>query len=58
MHHRLIDRDQLWTLFVGHYWDSFHKDRDLILSHINAVMMKVPDIKTNGLAETPDKGNT
>jgi hypothetical protein len=40
---RLIDRDELWTLFVMHYWDSFQKDRDLILSHINDVMMMVKD---------------
>ncbi len=36
------DRDELWALFVLHYWDSLQKDRDLILDHILAVMAMLP----------------
>jgi hypothetical protein len=35
---RLIDRDEVWDLFCKHYWDSFQKDRDLILCHVDAVL--------------------
>ena len=37
-----IDRDELWALFVDHYWDSLAKDRDLILCHISSVLMMTP----------------
>lgn len=43
MQPRLIDRDELWKLFVEHYWDSFAKDRDLILCHVEAVMRMAED---------------
>jgi hypothetical protein len=39
---RLVNRDELWTKFVQHYWDSCQKDRDLILTHIENVMRMVP----------------
>jgi hypothetical protein len=35
---RLIDRDEVWNLFCDHFWDSFQKDRDLILCHVDAVL--------------------
>ena len=35
---RLVDSDELWALFVDHYWNGVQKDRDLILCHITAVM--------------------
>ena len=44
---RLIDRDLLWIKFVDHYWDSFEKDRDLILTHINSVMDMVENHNTD-----------
>lgn len=34
----LVDVDEVWTLFCHHYWDSFQKDRDLILCHVEAVL--------------------
>jgi len=40
---RLIDRDKLWEMFVGHYWDSLKSDRDIILCHVDAVMRMVAD---------------
>lgn len=40
---RLIDRDKIWNLFVGHYWDSCAPQRDLILSHISSVLMMCPN---------------
>ena len=39
---RHIDRDELWALFVDHYWDSLAKDRDLILCHISSVLITTP----------------
>jgi len=44
MTQRLIGRDEIWKLFVGHYWDSFEKDRDLILCHIDAVLQMTPPV--------------
>lgn len=41
---RLIDRDKFWELCVDHYWDSLKKDRDLILSHIVAVLSRMPSV--------------
>jgi hypothetical protein len=38
LEHRLINRDEVWKLFCDHYWDSFQKDRDLILCHVDAVL--------------------
>lgn len=43
MTERLINRDKLWELFVQHYWDTFHKDRDLILCHVENVLRMIPD---------------
>jgi len=42
---RLIDRDKVWALFVDHYWDSFQKDRDLILCHVEEVLRKTPPVE-------------
>lgn len=44
MTQRLIDRDEIWNLFVDHYWDSLEKDRDLILCHIDAVLQMAPPV--------------
>jgi hypothetical protein len=41
---RLIDRDKVWALFVDHYWSTFQDDRDLILDHVNTVLMMTPDV--------------
>lgn len=41
---RLIDRDKVWALSVDHYWDSFQKDRDLILCHVDAVLRMTPPV--------------
>lgn len=39
----LIDRDDLWERLCQHYWDSLQKDRDLILTHIEAVLRMIPN---------------
>lgn len=44
MEPRLIDRDKVWELFCHHYWDSFQKDRDLILCHVDAVLRMTPNV--------------
>jgi hypothetical protein len=41
---RSINRDKVWALFVDHYWDTFQRDRDLILSHINSVLIATPPV--------------
>lgn len=40
---RLIDRDAIWKSFCEHYWDTFDKDRDLILDHIMVVIRDAPE---------------
>ena len=53
---RHIDRDELWALFVDHYWDSLAKDRDLILCHISSVLMMTPPAElTSGQLQVTEK---
>lgn len=47
MDRRLIDRDEVWKLFVDHYWDSFQQQRDLILCHVDAVLRMTPPVDSS-----------